>query len=75
MSSDKSTPATMVQVVSNLDGKKEVLDVDISKVHLGNALEIEMFVLCCYEDKCGRGTGKLGELHSESLPGKKCCCA
>lgn len=58
MLSDKSTPdKTIVQVVSNLDGKKEVFDVDISKVNPENASRIEMFALCSYEDKYGTGTG------------------
>lgn len=66
MLSDKSTPANpIVQVVSNLDGKKEVFDVDISKVDPENASQIEMFALCCYEDKCGRGTGStFGSYHT-----------
>lgn len=46
MLSDKSTPdRPIVQIISNLDGKKEVFDVDISKVNPENASRIEMFAL------------------------------
>ena len=66
MLSNKSTPdKPIVQVVSNLDGKKEVFDVDISKVNPENASRIEMFALCSYEDKYGTGTGStFGSFHT-----------
>lgn len=66
MLSDKSTPnKPIVQVISNLDGKKEVFDVDISKIDPQNASRIEMFALCSYEDKYGIGTGStFGSFHT-----------
>ena len=58
MLSEGSAPnKPIVQVISNLDGKKEVFDVDISKIDPQNASRIEMFALCSYEDKYGTGTG------------------
>ena len=58
MLSDKSTPdKPIVQIVSNLDGKTEVYDVDISKVNPANATRMEMFALCSYADKYGEGSG------------------
>lgn len=58
MLSDKSTPnKPIVQIVSNLDGKKEVFDIDISNVDPENASRMEMFALCSYADKYGSGTG------------------
>lgn len=55
----------IVQIISNLDGKKEVYDVDISKVNPENATRMEMFALCCYADKYGTGTGStFGSFHT-----------
>lgn len=66
MLSKKSTPdKPIVQIISNLDGKKEVYDVDISKVNPENATRLEMFALCCYADKYGTGTGStFGSFHT-----------
>lgn len=66
MLSNKSTPdKPIVQIISNLDGKKEVYDVDISKVNPENATRLEMFALCCYADKYGMGTGStFGSFHT-----------
>lgn len=54
MLSDKSTPTNpIVQVISNLGGKKEIYNVDISKVDPKNATQLEMFALLSYTDKKG----------------------
>lgn len=58
MLSEESTPdKPIVQIISNLDGKKEVYNIDISQVDPQNATRMEMFALCSYEDKYGTGTG------------------
>ncbi len=58
MLSEESTPdRPIVQIISNLDGKKEVFNVDISQVDPENATRMEMFALCSYADKMGQGTG------------------
>ena len=66
MLSDKSTlDRPIVQVITNKDGKTEVFEVDISKVDPSNASRMEMFALCCYEDKYGSGTGStFGSFHT-----------
>lgn len=54
----KSTPDNpIVQIISNLDGKKEVFDIEINKINPENASRMEMFALCSYADKYGAGTG------------------
>ncbi len=51
---DKSTPENpVVQVISNLGGKKEIYNVDISKIDPENATQLEMFALLSYTDKMG----------------------
>lgn len=64
--SDQSTVDNpIVQVISNLDGKKEVFDIEIKKIDPANASRMEMFALCCYEDKYGTGTGNtFGSFHT-----------
>lgn len=58
MLSAKSTPANpIVQVISNLGGKKEVYNVDINKVNPENATQLEMFALLSYADKKGLTDG------------------
>ncbi len=47
----------IVQVISNLNGKKEVFDIDISQVNPQNATRMEMFALCSFADSVGQGTG------------------
>ncbi len=60
MISDKSTPDNpIVQVVSNLGGKKVIYNVEVNKVNPNNATQLEMFALLSYTDKMGitdRGT-------------------
>ncbi|MCM1100481.1 MAG: hypothetical protein NC079_01855 [Clostridium sp.] len=66
MLSEESTPdKPIVQIISNLDGQKEIYNVDISKVDPKNASRMEIFALCCYEDKMGTGTGStFGSFHT-----------
>jgi hypothetical protein len=47
----------IVQVISNLNGQKEVFDIDISQVDPQNATRMEMFALCSFADSVGQGTG------------------
>ena len=50
MLSEESTPdKPIVQIISNLDGKKEVYNIDISQVDPQNATRMDMFALCSYE--------------------------
>ena len=54
MLSDKSTPDNpIVQVVSNLGGKKVIYNVEVNKVNPNNATQLEMFALLSYTDKMG----------------------
>lgn len=66
MLSSKSTPDNpIVQVISNLDGKRESYDIEINKIDPAKASGMEMFALCCYEDKYGTGTGStFGSFHT-----------
>lgn len=43
----------VVQVISNLGGKKEIYNVEINKVDPQNATQLEMFALLSYTDKRG----------------------
>ena len=47
----------IVQVISNLNGKKEVFDIDISQVDPKNATRMEMFALCSFADSDSAGPG------------------
>ncbi len=47
----------IVQIVSNLDGNREVFDIEIKKINPQHASRMEMFALCSYADKVGLGTG------------------
>lgn len=47
----------IVQVISNLNGKKEVFDIDVSQVDPKNATRMEMFAICSFADSVGQGTG------------------
>ena len=54
MLSEKSTPDNpIVQVVSNLGGKKVIYNVEVNKVNPKNATQLEMFALLSYTDKMG----------------------
>ncbi len=54
MLSDKSTPDNpIVQVVSNLGGKKVIYNVEVNKVNPNHATQLEMFALLSYTDKKG----------------------
>lgn len=54
MLSDKSTPDNpIVQVVSNLGGKKVIYNVEVNKINPNNATQLEMFALLGYTDKMG----------------------
>ena len=54
MLSEKSTPDNpIVQVVSNLGGKKVIYNVEVNKVNPNNATQLEMFALLSYTDKMG----------------------
>lgn len=45
--------------------EKEVFDIEIKKIDPKNASRMEMFALCCYEDKYGTGTGStFGSFHT-----------
>lgn len=58
MLSNKSTSANpIVQVISNLEGKQEIYNVDIRKVNPKNATQLEMFALLSYTDKMGLTDG------------------
>ena len=65
LSSQSTIDNPIVQVISNFDGKKEVFDIEIKKIDPKNASRMEMFALCCYEDKYGTGTGStFGSFHT-----------
>lgn len=52
--SDSSTSDNpIVQVVSNLGGKKTIYNVEVNKVNPNNATQLEMFALLSYTDKLG----------------------
>ena len=54
MLSEKSTlDNPIVQVVSNLGGKKVIYNVEVNKVNPNNATQLEMFALLSYTDKMG----------------------
>ncbi len=54
MLSEKSKPDNpIVQVVSNLGGKKVIYNVEVNKVNPNNATQLEMFALLSYTDKMG----------------------
>lgn len=54
MLSDKSTPDNpIVQVISNLGGKKVIYNVEVNKVKPNNATQLEMFALLSYADHMG----------------------
>lgn len=54
MLSKKSTPDNpIVQVVSNLGGKKVIYNVEVNKINPNNATQLEMFALLSYTDKMG----------------------
>lgn len=54
MLSEKSTPDNpIVQVVSNLGGKKVIYNVEVNRVNPNNATQLEMFALLSYTDKMG----------------------
>lgn len=58
MLSEKSTPDNpIVQVVSNLGGKKVIYNVEVNKVNPNNATQLEMFALLSYTDKMGITNG------------------
>jgi hypothetical protein len=54
---ESSFEKPIVQVISNLNGQKEVFDIDISQVNPQNATRMEMFALCSFADSVGQGTG------------------
>ncbi|MBQ9989518.1 MAG: hypothetical protein IJP31_01035 [Lachnospiraceae bacterium] len=64
MLSRKSTPGNpIVQVISNLGGKREFFNVEVNKVDPANASRIEIFALCSYADKHNGGS-IFGNFHS-----------
>ena len=64
MLSRKSTPGNpIVQIISNLGGKREFFNVEINKVDPQNASRIEIFALCSYADKHNGGS-IFGVFHS-----------
>lgn len=66
---EDSTPdKPIVQVISNLGGKKEVYNVDVSKVDPNNASSLEMFALLSYSDKIGISDGgTFGSFHQAKV--------
>ena len=47
MLSESSTPDNpIIQIISGVGGKREVYNIDISKIDPRNATEMEMFALC-----------------------------
>lgn len=66
---ESSTPDNpIIQIISGVGGKREVYNIDISKIDPRNATEMEMFALCSYADEMGQGTGdSLGSYHTLSL--------
>lgn len=66
---ENSTPDNpIIQIISGVGGKREVYDIDISKIDPRNATEMEMFALCSYADEMGQGTGdSLGSYHTLCL--------
>ena len=66
MLSESSTPDNpIIQIISGVGGKREVYNIDISKIDPRNATEMEMFALCSYADATGKGSGdSLGSYHT-----------
>lgn len=66
---EDSTPdKPIVQIISNLGGKKEVYNVDVSKVDPKNASSLEMFALLSYSDKMGISDGgTFGSFHQAKV--------
>lgn len=66
---EDSTPDNpIVQVISNLGGKKEVYNVDVSKVDPNHASSLEMFALLSYSDKMGISNGgTFGSFHQAKV--------
>ena len=66
MLSVQSTPDNpIVQVVSNLGGKKVIYNVEVNKVNPGNATQLEMFALLSYTDKMGITDGGIFGSHQQ----------
>lgn len=67
--SEKSTAANpIVQVVSNLGGKKVIYNVELNKVNPSCATQLEMFALLSYTDKMGiTDGGSFGSFHQLKL--------
>lgn len=66
---EDSTPdKPIVQIISNLGGKREVYNVDVSKVDPQNASQLEMFALLSYSDKMGISDGgTFGSFHQAKV--------
>lgn len=66
---EDSTPdKPVVQIISNLGGKREVYNVDVSKVDPQNASQLEMFALLSYSDKMGISDGgAFGSFHQAKV--------
>lgn len=55
---ENSTEANpVVQISSNEKGQHHYYNIDINSIDPNNATELEIFALCSYMDKIGRGTG------------------
>lgn len=66
--SDFRTDNPVIQVASNVRGENHVYNIEISKIDPENATEMEMFALCSYADKIGKGTGStFGSYQTMSL--------
>ena len=66
---EDSTPdKPVVQIISNLGGKREVYNVDVSKVDPRHASQLEMFALLSYSDKMGISDGgTFGSFHQAKV--------
>lgn len=63
---ESSTPdKAIVQVMSNLNGEKEIFHLYINQIDPERVSRMEIFALCSYADKCGDGTASIfGSFHT-----------
>lgn len=58
----------IIQISSNAKGENHVYNIEINKINPENATEMEMFALCSYADKIGKGSGStFGSYQTMSL--------
>ena len=54
----------IIQISSNAKGENHVYNIEINKINPQDATEMEMFALCSYADKIGKGSGSASRISS-----------